>query len=111
MKFNMHPPLFSKSLMPKNAVQRIIRIIYFLMCFLRYLSLRVSIKKKVISSYREFLSNQLVILPVDINSLINLNKLSLKLFSPTSNAGQLTHFELLAIIGITKSFLNQAKIF
>ena len=111
MKFNKHPPSFSKSLMPKNAAQRVIRIMYILICFLRYSFLRVSMKEKVISSYRQFLSNKLGIVPVDINSLTDWNKLELKLIRPTNNAGQLTHLELLVIVGMTKSILKPGENF
>jgi precorrin-6B methylase 2 len=50
-------------------------------------------------------------MPVDINYLTDWNKLELKLISPTNNAGQLTHLELIVIIGMTKSFLKPGENF
>lgn len=106
-----HPPLFSKSLVPKNIVQRIIRLSYILISFLKYSFLRKLTKSKTIESYREFLSQKMGILPVDMNSLTDWNNLELNLLSPTSNAGQVSHLELLGIIGLTKSFLKNGQNF
>ena len=106
-----HPPLFSKSLVQKNIAQRIIRLSYIFICFLKYSYLRKLTKSKTIESYREFISQKMGILPVDMNSLTDWNNLELKLLSPTSNAGQVSHLELLGIIGLTKSFLKNGQNF
>ena len=104
-------PLFSKSLIPKNIFHRIYRGSYILKCFLQKKFLKKSIKSKTIDIYREFLSNKMGILQVDINNLTDWNNLELKLYKPTSNAGQVSHLELLSIIGLTKSFLNMGQNF
>ena len=105
------PPLFSKSLIPKNISERITRISYILIAFLKYPFLIKSTYTKVINSYREFLSQKMGILPIDINSLTDWNRLNLKLISPTNNAGQVTHLELLVITGVIKSFLKPGQNF
>ena len=104
-------PLFSNSLIPKNMIQRIIRLSYILKSFLKDLVFRKSVKIKAIDSYREFLSNKMGVIPIDMNSLVDWNNLELKLHSPTSNAGQVSHLELLSIIGLTKSFLKTGQNF
>ena len=104
-------PLFSNSLIPKNMIQRIIRLSYILKSFLKDSVFRKSVKIKTIDSYREFLSNKMGVIPIDMNSLVDWNNLELKLHSPTSNAGQVSHLELLSIIGLTKSFLKTGQNF
>jgi hypothetical protein len=105
------PPHFSLSLIPKNIFQRLVRLIYMFISFFRSFVFRSSTKIKIIESYREFVSMKMGIVPIEINSLTDWNNLELKLISPTSNAGQVSHLELLSIIGLAKSFLKPGQNF
>ncbi len=101
----------TRSLVPKNVTERIVRIMNIASSFLQDSIFRRDAKIGLLNGWKKVLARTSGIGLLDVNDLVNWNDLELRLCSPTSNAGQVSHLELLSIIGVLKSFLKPGQNF
>ena len=101
----------AKSMVPKNIWERNARKINMFISVFQDAFYQQEVKSGIIKGYRKFISKKSGVKPLEVNSLTDWNTLELKLVNPTSNAGQVSHLELLSIVGLAKQFLRPGQNF